>query len=102
MSGLLQNNPRGMIGLPVCPLVTRNDNPVHSAILVDWFEPEAFGESISAGIFISKWGNGGIWEHRWGYGLCPDLYCPSTALLHVFVPNNNWGGLMYWVFYSPW
>ena len=60
------------------------------------------GRSMSAGIFISKWGNAGIWMHRWGYGLCPGDYCDNSKQLQVFVPNANWGGLMYYVFYSPW
>jgi hypothetical protein len=102
MSGILEYNPRNMIGLPVCNLATLDDIPVHSAVLIDWLTPGGMAPNISAGVFISKWGNGGIFKHRWGNCLCPDDYCDNTKKLHVFVPSSAWGGLMYWVYYSPW
>jgi len=102
MSGILQYNPRNMIGLPVCDPVSPNGLPVHAAVLVDWMTAPGMTPDKSVGIFISKWGNGGVWLHRWGYGLCPGEYCVSTEQLHVFVPSSAWGGLEYWVFYSPW
>jgi hypothetical protein len=102
MSGILQYNRRNMIGLPVCDPVSANGIPVHAAVLVDWMTAPGMTPDKSVGIFISKWGNGGVWMHRWGYGLCPGEYCVDAEQLHVFVPSNDWGGLMYWVCYSLW
>jgi hypothetical protein len=102
MNGILQSNPRTMIGLPVCDLADPNTIPQHSAVLVDWFTPAGFPSSVSAGVYVSKWGEGGVWLHRWGYGLCPDDLYKSTEQLHVFAPSSAWGGLEYWVLYSFW
>ena len=103
MSGILQSNPRNMIGLPVCDLADVNTTiPEHSAVLVDWFTPAGIPSSFCAGIYVSKWGDGGVWLHRWGYGLCPDDLFDFSEQLHVFAPSTAWGGMEYWVCYSFW
>jgi hypothetical protein len=78
-----------MIPLPTCDLSTLNDQPAHSALLVDWVNPM---ESISyyGGIFESKWGFLGLFQHRWGLGYCPDSYCQANTL-RVFAPDQGWG-----------
>jgi hypothetical protein len=103
MSVIYENNPKGMIGLPVCDLADLDTTvPEHSAVLVDWFTPVGIQSSFSAGIYVSKWADGGVWLHRWGNGLCPSAYFDSNEQLHVFAPSTAWGGMEYWVFYSIW
>ncbi len=90
-----------MIGLPVCDLDGMGPNlkPAHSAVLVDWF-PSDFSPDYSAGIFVSKWGQMGIYQHRWGEGLCPPIYC-DTGALKVFAPRQGWDP-PYFVIHTPW
>jgi hypothetical protein len=91
------------IGLPVCPLASLNDVPVHSAVLVGWFEPDPVGlPDLSAGIYVSKWGEFGLYRHRWGIGYVPDGFLDAT-LLRVFVPNPPWPFCPpYDIVHSPW
>lgn len=92
------------VGLPTCPLDDFAQNPSHTAVLTDWFSPEETQGTMYAGIYQSKWGEQGIFQHRWGWGYCPPDYC-NTASLRIFAPNYAWEenqDASYYVVYSPW
>ncbi len=89
-----------MVPLPTCPMDTLDQNPVHSAILINWFTLPGTMSDYSAGIFISKWGDWGIYQHRWGPAFLPDIYC-NTSTLRIFAPRPGWQP-PYFVFHTPW
>ncbi len=90
-----------MIPLPTCPLDSPTEIPVHSAILVDWFTPLGVPTEYSVGIFISKWGDLGIFRHRWGEGYTPPEYNLKTQL-RIFAPKQPQWPSPYYVFHTPW
>lgn len=94
------------IGLPTCTLDDVNfiQPAAHSAVLVAWFTPPNVDQQYFAGIFVSKWGIGGLWCHRFARGYCPDEYF-QTFHLSVFAPvGTDWddNSPPYLIDYSPW
>lgn len=89
--------------LPACPLDDpQNQIPKHSAILVNWLTPPPFNNSLSVGVYISKWGDMGIYLHRWGKGYVPDwpgAYIDSQVL-RIFAPRPGWNPPF--IVHSPW
>jgi len=95
------------IGLPTCPIDDIHSGivPLHSAVLVAWFTPPTVDPKYVAGIFESKWGLGGIWQHRYGCGYLPDVQYVSAFHLQVFAPSGvDWPyqSPPYIISYSPW
>lgn len=52
--------------LPVCDLNNLSATPQHSTYLVNWFTPVPLSPDYSVGIYNSKWGRWGLYQHRWG------------------------------------
>lgn len=92
-------NPFGdYILLPVSNLNAVNDTevPEHSAVLFDIIPAATAGSSY--GIYVSKWGNNGLYKHRWGTGFAPPEYMTKSTL-RIFAPN--WNG-PYWITHPHW
>lgn len=96
---------RPIIPLPVCPLtnsvpMASTEWPVHSALLIGWI-PTA-DNSNAHGVFVSKWGNMGVYVHRWGVTYCDSTYC-NASNIYVFVPWKGWGSPPpYNIVVTPW
>jgi len=90
-----------LIPFPVCPVNTANDFLDHSAIALR-FVPTASNWTYSYGIYWSKLGNLGIFEHRWGPQNYPAGGWNPAYPLRIFVPNGKgWGGQPPWLVYWP-
>jgi hypothetical protein len=97
------------IGLPVCPLNNlTTEEALHSGILVGTLE---VSDNRVAGIYWSKWGNLGLYQHRWGDGFLPDAYLRASIpffevpadTLKVFAPSwSGAGGGGYIIYHSAW
>ena len=75
---------------PVCPLDNLDHQPSHSALLVGYTRTDV-DPAYSYGIYWSKWGMLGIFEHRWGWMRVPLGYM-NADVLRIFVPyQGNWG-----------
>ncbi len=84
-----------IIPLPTCDLDTIGPCtfPQHSALLVGWIPVPYYDSSnnqYAAGVYVSKWGNSGLYFHRWGPFLINKSYC-DTQHLQIFVPDLGWG-----------
>jgi hypothetical protein len=91
----LTNYIQPIIPLPTCDLdvVDSCTFPQHSALLVGWIPvpyTDSSGNQYAAGVYVSKWGMGGLYFHRWGLFLIDPAYC-DTQHLQVFVPDLGWG-----------
>lgn len=92
-------NPFGdYILLPVSDLnaVNNTEVPAHSAVLFGITPASTPGSSH--GIYVSKWGNTGLYKHRWGTGLVPPGYLTKSTL-QIFAPN--WSG-PFWITHPHW
>ena len=88
------------VPLPVCDLNSLSEKPEHSAILVAWSTPPPLKPDQAVGLYVSKWGNLGIFQHRWGDGYLPPGYMTKNTV-RVFAPRPGWNA-PYFILHTPW
>lgn len=78
-----------VLGVPLPVSDVQNlatDVPSHSALLVGFHPSSKIPSDKYYGVYWSKWGAMGVWQHRWGEPFCP--YGSTT--IQVFAPKSPW------------
>jgi hypothetical protein len=97
------------IPLPTSDVInTTGDYPSHSALMIGVADTRLVLDTNGVPqtgylcMFQSKWGQQGLWQHRWGTPFCPPLYCQKPSI-QVFAPGTGWGDAPpYLIYPSPW